>query len=519
MTRVFVASSGDLADERKELKEFLHDEEFKPVLWEDSDKSITTQEYQKRLNEDYLYNSDIVIFMIKNRYGKYTREEFNFSYSKLDKGIERIFVYFFPQDITKMSYEDIEHIKKLQDFLEEDGKIYNTVQDINELKLAFSKQEKYWDSPKIVEYSDEERVLEDTQEHYIIPDEIKQLKELLNQANPLHFQAMTYAFLPIQSFGRLPSSANEIVEYLYRLGKEDDNSIPLLCLLKKLYNDKPHEAIKKSMDFLISEYHKSKINYLCQENKAISEFTMLIEFLPEDGKEHTVKVWGYSNKESYQIPIEDDTAQSIDSVNLYDKDSISNFMEHIHAYTKKLEELYHSNIYVDIILPNQELIKQDIKNFKALDYATIRKFKTVLRLQSRFNKPDDRWKMNWEALNRRDNTLNIAKEIKGNTYNKELSNANKCIILHHKIDNEKDQLLKDIKEFGIPIVVSSFQTNKIDSLSRLKNITIKESQDTICTEMMDNHNDDNINIFFIYDNPEKIPDEYKNHEENLFSFY
>ena len=74
--RVFIASSSDLEDERQKLKTLLYDEEFEPILWEDIDHSITDEKFQDRINNDHLTTSDVVIFMVKSRLGKYTIEEF-----------------------------------------------------------------------------------------------------------------------------------------------------------------------------------------------------------------------------------------------------------------------------------------------------------------------------------------------------------------------------------------------------------------------------------------------------------
>lgn len=48
--RIFIASSNDLADERKDLELLLHREKFEPVLWENIDHSITQEKFQDRIN-------------------------------------------------------------------------------------------------------------------------------------------------------------------------------------------------------------------------------------------------------------------------------------------------------------------------------------------------------------------------------------------------------------------------------------------------------------------------------------
>ena len=55
MKRVFIASSEDLKQERKDLELLLHrDGNFKPIVWENIDHSITENRFQDRINDDHL---------------------------------------------------------------------------------------------------------------------------------------------------------------------------------------------------------------------------------------------------------------------------------------------------------------------------------------------------------------------------------------------------------------------------------------------------------------------------------
>jgi len=67
--RIFIASSNDLAQERKDFRLFLYDEGFSPIVWDTIDHSITQEKFQDRINEDHLTTSDIVIFMVKSKLG------------------------------------------------------------------------------------------------------------------------------------------------------------------------------------------------------------------------------------------------------------------------------------------------------------------------------------------------------------------------------------------------------------------------------------------------------------------
>ena len=141
--RVFIASSGELHEEREQLELLLFREDFKPILWENIDHSITVDRFQSRINEKELLTSDIVIFMIKSKLGEYTLEEFQESYNNLGTKISRIYVYFFSFDKNKSDKKELRKIMDLEDFLEENGKLYHKVENFGELEKHFLKQIKH----------------------------------------------------------------------------------------------------------------------------------------------------------------------------------------------------------------------------------------------------------------------------------------------------------------------------------------------------------------------------------------
>jgi len=148
--RVFVASSSDLKKERKELKELLYDEGFKPELWENIDHSITDEEFQDRVNNKHLIKSDIVIFMIKSKLGKFTKEEFDLVYNKLSHDDTlRMYVYIFPGDTSKDDFDELIKINDLKKQLEEDGKLWISTKNSLELKNHFLQQIKHINKKKI----------------------------------------------------------------------------------------------------------------------------------------------------------------------------------------------------------------------------------------------------------------------------------------------------------------------------------------------------------------------------------
>lgn len=141
--RIFIASSSELNEERDKLELLLYREKFEPVKWEDIDHSITTDRFQSRINEYHLLTSDIVIFMIKSRLGEYTFEEFNESYKNIGLSIDKIYVYFFDIDKNNIPKKELRKIMDLEDFLEDEGKLYQKVKDFRDLENHFLKQIKH----------------------------------------------------------------------------------------------------------------------------------------------------------------------------------------------------------------------------------------------------------------------------------------------------------------------------------------------------------------------------------------
>jgi len=147
--RIFIASSNDLAQERKDFRLFLYDEGFSPIVWDTIDHSITQEKFQDRINEDHLTTSDIVIFMVKSKLGKYTIEEFEEACKSLGQTIQKIYVYFFKE--SKDSIEDDELIKilSLKKYLKTFGDLYTEVANYKELENHFLKQIKHFNNEEV----------------------------------------------------------------------------------------------------------------------------------------------------------------------------------------------------------------------------------------------------------------------------------------------------------------------------------------------------------------------------------
>lgn len=145
--RIFIASSNDLFQERKDFRLFLYDQDLKPVVWENIDQSITKERFQDRINEHHLNTSDIVVFMIKSKLGKYTKEEFEEACKSLGNTISKIYVYFFKESKDNIDDEQLLEILTLKKYLKTFGDLYQEINNYQELEHHFLTQIKYFNIP------------------------------------------------------------------------------------------------------------------------------------------------------------------------------------------------------------------------------------------------------------------------------------------------------------------------------------------------------------------------------------
>lgn len=153
--KIFLASSGELEEERKEIALFLYRENkslidkdifLDLVVWEELLHSFRGERIQNYFNEEML-KCDIVIALFHKKVGQFTYEEFELAYKNLREGNKPhyLFVYFKGGDIPieEINTEDIKKINQLKETIEKYGQIYTTFNSIQgliiELKGQFDK--------------------------------------------------------------------------------------------------------------------------------------------------------------------------------------------------------------------------------------------------------------------------------------------------------------------------------------------------------------------------------------------
>ena len=148
--RIFIASSSELLEDRKEFRDFLSVENdrlhskgvyLKLVQWENFLDAISQTSLQDEYNKD-LKNAQIVICLFFTKTGKYTQEEFDKALQQFkETGSPLIFTYFKsgapPADPTdQLALDLISFKKRLSDI----GHFYTVYNNIDDLKYQFRKQ-------------------------------------------------------------------------------------------------------------------------------------------------------------------------------------------------------------------------------------------------------------------------------------------------------------------------------------------------------------------------------------------
>jgi len=150
--KIFLASSSELEEERKEIALLLYRESkslidrdifLDLVVWEDLLHSFRGERIQNYFNEEML-KCDIVIALFHKKVGQFTCEEFELAYKNLREGRMPyyLFVYFKGGHISieEIDVENIKKIKYLKETIKRYGQIYIPFKSIEELTLSLKNQ-------------------------------------------------------------------------------------------------------------------------------------------------------------------------------------------------------------------------------------------------------------------------------------------------------------------------------------------------------------------------------------------
>ncbi len=148
--RFFLASSGELKDERKEIEIFINRENkilidrnlfLDLIIWEDLEHTFHTNRVQNRFNDELL-KSDFVIYLFHKKVGKFTDEEYELAYENFKIfGKPEILVMFKKTSIDSDEInDDILAIKKLRESIITNEQISEKFSSNEQLILILKKQ-------------------------------------------------------------------------------------------------------------------------------------------------------------------------------------------------------------------------------------------------------------------------------------------------------------------------------------------------------------------------------------------
>ncbi|MEM9091264.1 MAG: NB-ARC domain-containing protein [Cyanobacteria bacterium P01_F01_bin.53] len=140
--KIFLASSAELADDRKEFKAFIHSKNnewsdwgirFRLEIWEDTSSALAADGSQSEYNK-ILRDCDIFLLLAQNKVGQYTVEEFHNAHQQfLETGKPLIFTYFKPPAVVDARgmasvVAFLERLSELEHFKND----YQTISDLRD---------------------------------------------------------------------------------------------------------------------------------------------------------------------------------------------------------------------------------------------------------------------------------------------------------------------------------------------------------------------------------------------------
>lgn len=149
--KVFLASSGELKEERREVELFIGKENrslraqnifLDLMIWEDLKLSFQGDKIQDYFNEKML-ECDVVIFMFWKKVGDFTKEEFDVAYQHFKEGKKPWYLYvFFKMEIDSLKDIDKRILKifEIRDEIAEAEQIYNEFTSNEHLVLQLKHQ-------------------------------------------------------------------------------------------------------------------------------------------------------------------------------------------------------------------------------------------------------------------------------------------------------------------------------------------------------------------------------------------
>jgi len=147
--KLFLASSGDLKEEREKIKALMTEMNneyiqkniyIEPVCWENLSHSHQGDRIQDSFNQKML-ECDIVLSLFYTKVGQFTKEEFEIARNSLNEEEKPNFLYvYFKEGGTPPNYREYIKVLELREQIENSEQIYDTFNNFYELETKLKHQ-------------------------------------------------------------------------------------------------------------------------------------------------------------------------------------------------------------------------------------------------------------------------------------------------------------------------------------------------------------------------------------------
>jgi TIR domain-containing protein len=136
--KIFLASSGELEKERKDIDTFINKQNKKLykrgiflhlIMWEDKSKVFYNGRYQDYLNTE-IPECDVFLSLFSTKVGKFTKEEFKLAYKGFNNNEKP---YSFSAFFEKLETDDTPQIINLKNYIKNQHQYYSEYDNISEL--------------------------------------------------------------------------------------------------------------------------------------------------------------------------------------------------------------------------------------------------------------------------------------------------------------------------------------------------------------------------------------------------
>jgi len=407
--RCFLASPGELEEERKELDLFFNQENKKLMeqqniflelrLWEQLNHSFTKERFQDSINQK-MPSCDIFIFLFYKKIGKYTREEFYKAYRIIKQCANKqkyLFVFLKSADVPIDDVDDdiLERKKFIKEIekLEQLHKKFTSTSDlINQLKHQLDLIIPELCKAKYSFYPAEYDELDD-----IINPHISRFPKNLNMI----LRKEVLADDMILKNEKLPVELNQLLEWLKNKGSSVNNGKIVLPILEfaNIINRYINENESKNRMTLWIQSVKTinGIEQLITDNNIAKDKTsqdsnnlyyLVVKLEQESTDIYNLQAWLFENNE---------IVKHIDS---QDNISFNDIYDAIEDMKKSIRSIYRSSpeaLMIEFIIP-KEIFNNDIENLGAnKKYDPIGLYnKVAIRSLDRIEQED--CKENWQRL-------------------------------------------------------------------------------------------------------------------------